>query len=68
MTYPPISPAKMRERINAAIRLPETITLDDGRTIGIQEWQPCATVDGLVTVSITGIVRLTDAQLSIIGR
>ena len=62
-----LSKKLVHELCQAAIRIPEKITLDDGREIIFTKWTPTVSHDSLVTVSIEGVIRLSDAQTSQIG-
>ena len=57
----PIIRHNTREGIDAAIKLPKTITTDDGRELKITRWMPVVDINDLTKVTVEAIISLPES-------
>ena len=53
------------EIVGAAMAIPKSATLDDGRIVSVKDWSVHAPCDGLILVTFTGYVRRESVEVKL---
>lgn len=59
-TIKPVIGSNPKERIDAALALPEQLTCADGRKFSLRSWNPSVDFDGVVTAEIEVLVEVPE--------